>query len=488
MNVEKIEKIAKKRGFIFKSSEIYGGVSGFYDYGPLGFILKEKLIKYWRDFFIKEDNIFEIETSLIMPEKVFEASGHLKGFTDPITICKKCKKVFRADNLIEDLLKIFVEGKKAEELTKIIRENNLKCPECDGELEDVKVFNLMFKTNVGPLEGTTAYLRPETAQGIFVNFKNVLNSMRAKLPFGIAQVNKSFRNEISPRQWLIRLREFTQAEIEFFVNPEEKFEKLKKYENVKIRVLSKKAQKNGKSEEEMSIKEALEKGIIPIDYMAYFIAKEQIFYESLGIPKEAIRFREVLDEEKPHYSKGNVDMEIRFDFGWKEVVGNAYRTDYDLKNHSLYSKEDFSYVYPDGKKIIPHVVEPSFGIERTIYAILLYSFVEDEKRGWDWFNFVSRISPINVAVFPLVKKDNLPEIAIKIYEELKKEFDCIYEENDSIGKRYARADEIGINYCITVDYQTLEDSTVTIRDRNTTIQKRLKIDELRKEIKNLLGI
>ncbi|MFH7880384.1 MAG: glycine--tRNA ligase [Candidatus Aenigmatarchaeota archaeon] len=488
MNVEKIEKIAKRRGFIFKSSEIYGGVSGFYDYGPLGFILKEKLIKYWRDFFIKEDNIFEIETSLIMPEKVFEASGHLKGFTDPITICKKCKKVFRADNLIEDLLKIFVEGKKAEELTKIIRENNLKCPECNGELEDVKVFNLMFKTNIGPLEGSVGYLRPETAQGIFVNFKNVLNSMRAKLPFGIAQVNKSFRNEISPRQWLIRLREFTQAEIEFFVNPEEKFEKLKKYENVKIRVLSKEAQKHGKSEEEMSIKEALEKGIIPIDYMAYFIAKEQIFYESLGIPKEAIRFREVLDEEKPHYSKGNVDMEIRFDFGWKEVVGNAYRTDYDLRNHSLYSKEDLSYVYPDGKKIIPHVIEPSFGIERTIYAILLYSFVEDEKRGWDWFNFVPRISPINVAVFPLVKKDNLPEIAIKIYEELKKEFDCIYEENDSIGKRYARADEIGINYCITVDYQTLEDSTVTIRDRNTTIQKRLKIGELKNEIKNLLGI
>ncbi|MEM0333188.1 MAG: glycine--tRNA ligase, partial [Candidatus Aenigmatarchaeota archaeon] len=174
MNVEKIEKIAKRRGFIFKSSEIYGGVSGFYDYGPLGFILKEKLIKYWRDFFIKEDNIFEIETSLIMPEKVFEASGHLKGFTDPITICKKCKKVFRADNLIEDLLKIFVEGKKAEELTKIIRENNLKCPECNGELEDVKVFNLMFKTNIGPLESSVGYLRPETAQGIFVNFKNVL--------------------------------------------------------------------------------------------------------------------------------------------------------------------------------------------------------------------------------------------------------------------------------------------------------------------------
>jgi len=488
--IEKITQIAKKRGFVFPSSEIYGGLSGTYDFGPIGFLLKKKIIDFWREFFIKsEDNIFEIETSLIMPEKVFEASGHLKGFIDPITKCKKCKNVFRADHLIEDSTKMFVEGMGPEELTKIIREKNIRCPKCGGELEDVKVFNLMFQMNVGALGDTKGYLRPETAQGIFVNFKNVLVSTRAKLPFGIAQIGKSFRNEISPRQWLIRLREFTQAEIEFFINPEEKtFEKLKDYENVKIRILSREAQKEGKPEEEMSAREALEKGIIPSEYMAYFIAKEQLFYESLGIPKEAIRFRHMLPEETPHYSKGNVDMEILFDFGWKEVVGNAYRSDYDLKKHVEYSKEDLSYVFEDGKKIIPHVIEPSFGIERTIYAVLLYSFIEDEERGWNWFKFVPKIAPISVAVFPLLNKEEMIKKSLEIFKNLRKEFDAIFDKSGSIGKRYARADEIGIPYCITVDHQTLEDESVTIRDRNTTKQERVKIEELSTKLKNLLNL
>jgi len=488
--IEKITQIAKKRGFVFPSSEIYGGLSGTYDFGPIGFLLKKKIIDFWREFFIKsEDNIFEIETSLIMPEKVFEASGHLKGFIDPITKCKKCKNVFRADHLIEDSTKMFVEGMGPEELTKIIREKNIRCPKCGGELEDVKVFNLMFQMNVGALGDTKGYLRPETAQGIFVNFKNVLVSTRAKLPFGIAQIGKSFRNEISPRQWLIRLREFTQAEIEFFINPEEKkFEKLKDYENVKIRILSREAQKEGKPEEEMSVREALEKVIIPSEYMAYFIAKEQLFYESLGIPKEAIRFRHMLQEETPHYSKGNVDMEILFDFGWKEVVGNAYRSDYDLKKHVEYSKEDLSYVFEDGKKIIPHVIEPSFGIERTIYAVLLYSFIEDKERGWDWFKFVPKIAPISVAVFPLLNKEEMINKSLEIFKNLRKEFDVIFDKSGSIGKRYARADEIGIPYCITVDYQTLEDESVTIRDRNTTKQERVKIEELSTKLKNLLNL
>jgi len=488
--IEKITQIAKKRGFVFPSSEIYGGLSGTYDFGPIGFLLKKKIIDFWREFFIKsEDNIFEIETSLIMPEKVFEASGHLKGFIDPITKCKKCKNVFRADHLIEDSTKMFVEGMSPEELTKIIREKNIRCPKCGGELEDVKVFNLMFQMSVGALGDTKGYLRPETAQGIFVNFKNVLVSTRAKLPFGIAQIGKSFRNEISPRQWLIRLREFTQAEIEFFINPEEKtFEKLKDYENVKIRILSREAQKEGRPEEEMSVREALEKGIIPSEYMAYFIAKEQLFYESLGIPKEAIRFRHMLPEETPHYSKGNVDMEILFDFGWKEVVGNAYRSDYDLKKHAEYSKEDLSYVFEDGKKIIPHVIEPSFGIERTIYAVLLYSFIEDKERGWDWFKFVPKIAPISVAVFPLLNKEEMINKSLEIFKNLRKEFDAIFDKSGSIGKRYARADEIGIPYCITIDHQTLEDGSVTIRDRNTTKQERVKIEELSTKLKNLLNL
>jgi len=488
--IEKIMQIAKKRGFVYPNSEIYGGLSGTYDFGPIGFLLKKKIIDFWREFFIKsDDNIFEIETSLIMPEKVFEASGHLKGFIDPITKCKKCGNVFRADHLVEDSAKIFVEGLGPEELTKIIREKNIRCPKCGGELEDVKVFNLMFGMNVGALGDTKGYLRPETAQGMFVNFKNVLVSTRAKLPFGIVQIGKSFRNEISPRQWLIRLREFTQAEIEFFINPEEKeFKKLKDYENVKIRVLSREAQKEGKSEEEMTVREALERGIIPSEYMAYFIAKEQLFYESLGIPKEAIRFRHMLPEETPHYSKGNVDMEILFDFGWKEVVGNAYRSDYDLRRHAEYSKEDLSYVFEDGRRIIPHVVEPSFGIERTIYAILLYSFVEDKERGWDWFKFTPKIAPISVAVFPLLNKKEMTNKSLEIFDKLRREFDAIFDKSGSIGKRYARADEIGIPYCITIDHQTLEDNSVTIRDRDTTKQERVKIEELPMKLKNLLNL
>jgi len=488
--IEKIIQIAKKRGFVYPNSEIYGGLSGTYDFGPLGFLLKKKIIDFWREFFVKsDDNIFEIETSLIMPEKVFEASGHLKGFIDPITKCKKCRSVFRADHLIEEEAEIFVEGLSSEELTKVIREKNIRCPKCGGEVEDVKVFNLMFQMNVGALGDTKGYLRPETAQGMFVNFKNVLVSTRAKLPFGIAQVGKSFRNEISPRQWLIRLREFTQAEIEFFINPEEKeFEKLKDYENIKIRILSREAQKEGKREEEMTVREALDRGIIPSEYMAYFIAKEQLFYESLGIPKEAIRFRHMLPEETPHYSKGNVDMEILFDFGWKEVVGNAYRSDYDLKRHAEYSKEDLSYVFENGKKIIPHVVEPSFGIERTIYAILLYSFVEDKERGWDWFRFTPKIAPISVAVFPLLNKKEMINKSLEIFDKLKREFDVIFDKSGSIGKRYARADEIGIPYCITVDHQTLEDNSVTIRDRDTTKQERVKVEELSMKLKNLLNV
>jgi len=487
--IDKVLKIAKRRGFIFQNSEIYGGLSGTYDFGPLGFILKNKIIDFWRELFIKdEDNIFEIETSIIMPEKVFEASGHLKCFIDPIVQCKKCKNVFRSDHLIEEKLQIFVEGLSVEELAKIIREKNLKCPKCNGELNDVKVFNLMFAMNVGALGDVKGYLRPETAQGMFVNFKNVQVATRAKLPFGIAQIGKSFRNEISPRQWLIRLREFTQAEIEFFINPEEEtFEKLKKYENVKIRVLTREAQKEGKNEEEMSVREAVENGIIPSEYMAYFIAKEQIFYESLGIPKEAIRFRHLLPEETPHYSKGNVDMEILFDFGWKEVVGNAYRSDYDLKRHAEYSKADLSYVLDDGRKIIPHVIEPSFGIERTIYAVLLHSFVEDEERGWDWFNFNPKIAPISVAVFPLLNKKEMVSKALEIFNSLKKRFDTTFDKSGSIGKRYARSDEIGVPYAITIDHQSLVDNTVTIRDRNTTNQERIRIDELIEKLNNLLN-
>jgi len=478
MDMEKIIQIAKRRGFVYPSSEIYGGLSGFFDYGNVGVLLKRKIENYWREFFVKdEEKIFEVETSLIMHKKVWEASGHLEGFIDPITQCKKCNSFFRADNLIEEVTGKFVEGLSQEELSKIIKEEKIKCPKCKGELSEVKVFNLMFSTNVGPSEGNIAFLRAETAQGIFVNFKNLLVSTRANLPFGVAQIGKSYRNEISPRQWLIRMREFTQMEIEYFFNPKKVEVPKKDLMKTQIRILTREAQRKDGKEIEISAEDAVKQGILPNEIMAYFLAKEFIWYQSLGIPKEALRFRHMLPEETPHYSKGNFDLEIKFDFGWKEVVGNAYRSDHDLLSHMKHSKENFE-VVDGGEKIVPHVVEPSFGVDRTIYAILLYSFREGKERGWSWFEFPPKIAPFVAGIFPLVSKDGLPEKAREVYSLLKKSFDVFYDENGSIGKRYARSDEIGTLLGITIDYQTLNDNTVTIRDRNSTKQIRAKIEEL----------
>jgi len=479
MSIENIISIAKRRGFVWPSSEIYGGLSGFYDYGPVGFLLKKKIENLWRDFFVKsEENIFEIESCLVMHGKVWEASGHLGDFIDPLTQCKSCKSFYRADNLIEETTEKFVEGAKPDELTKIIRENKIKCPKCKGELADAKIFNLMLASNIGPTEGNVAYLRPETAQGMFVNFKNLLASTRANLPFGVAQVGNSYRNEISPRQWLMRLREFRQMEIEYFFNPKKIKVPDKKLLKTKIRILTREEQqKQNPKEMEVVAEDAVSKGILPNELMAYFLAKEFLWYQDLGIPKDALRFRHMKLEETPHYSRGNFDLEIKFDFGWKEVVGNAYRTDFDLSTHMKHSGENFE-VVDEGEKIVPHVVEPSFGIDRTIYGILLHCYREGKERGWEWFEIPLKIAPYLAGVFPLVNKDNIPEKTKEIYSELKKCFDVFYDESGSIGKRYARSDEIGVPLAITCDYQTLKDSTVTIRDRNTTSQVRVKISDL----------
>jgi len=479
MEIEKIIDIAKKRGLVFQSAEIYGGVSGFFDYGPVGTAMKNKIENFWREFFTKSDiNVFEISSRTIVPEAVWQASGHLKDFVDPITQCQSCKSMFRADNLIEEQSGMFVEGTKADELTKLIKEKKIKCPKCKGMLSDVKIFNLMLKTNVGPVEGTTAYLRPETAQGIFTNFKNILNSTRAKLPFGAAQVGTSYRNEISPRQWIIRLREFNQIEIEFFFNPKNaEYPKFSGIGKKKLKIVTREEQKKGGKAVEMTAEEAVKKEIVPNQWMAYFMVKELEWYQQLGIPLDALRHRHMLPEETPHYSKGNFDMEIKFDFGWKEVVGNAYRTDFDLQTHMKHSGKDLSMV-EDGEKVVPHVIEPSFGLDRTFYAILLHCFVEDKKRGWDWFRFPAKITPYVVAVYPLVNKDGVDEKAKEVFNSLKCCFDAFYDGAGSIGKRYARADEIGTNYCVTVDYQTLKDETVTIRDRDSTKQLRVEIKKL----------
>lgn len=479
--LEDIQKICLSRGIIFPTAEIYSTISGFWDYGPIGALLKRNLIEYWREFFIKsEDNIFEIDGSVILPEKVLIASGHVKSFVDPITQCEKCKAIYRADHLIEEKTGKFVEGKSEKELTEIIKKQKLTCSKCKGKLSEVKVFQLMLKTDVGPTGGQTAYLRPETAQNIFLAFQRIFRATRSKLPIGIAQIGHAFRNEISPRQFIVRIREFRQMEIEMFFDPKNpKYPKFDKVKNKEIRILTREAQKKNGKEIKITAEEAVKKKIVPNEWIAYFLAKEFEFYKSLGIPENSLRFRHMLPEETPHYSGGNFDLEIEFDFGWKETVGNAYRTDYDLKKHSKYSGKDLSVTLDDGRKIIPHVVEPSFGIERTIAGILLHNFKEDKERGWNWFKFPIKIAPYISAVFPLVSKDELPDVAKKIFNDLKKDFDVFYDDKGSIGKRYARADEIGTPFAITVDYQSLKDNTVTIRNRDSMKQIRIPIDDLK---------
>ena len=486
-NIEEIQRISLNRGIVFPTAEIYSTISGFFDYGPVGTLLKKKLIDHWREFFLKnEDNIFEIDGSIVIPEKVFVASGHLKSFVDPITQCKKCKSIFRADSLIHEKANKFVEGKPIKEMTEIIRKNKIKCPGCKGDLRDVRLFNLMLKTEISPVGGKTAYLRPETAQNIFTAFQRVFRSTRSKLPFGIAQVGRSFRNEISPRHFLVRVREFNQMEIEMFFDPKNpKCPKFDEVKDKKIPILTRMAQKKDGKIEKVSAEKTV-KTIVRNEWMVYFMVKEFEFFKSLGIPENALRFRNMLPEETPHYSGGNFDMEIKFDFGWKETVGNAYRTDHDLKNHMKLSGKDLTVLTEDGKKVIPHVVEPSFGSERAIAGILYHCFIEDKKRGWNWFKFPYKIAPYTVSVFPLLRKDGLPKKANEVYELLKKDFDVFYDETGSIGKRYARADEVGTPFCITIDYDSLEKNSCTIRNRDDTKQIRVDIKDLTSILKQLI--
>jgi len=479
--MEKVVEVCKRRGIIFPTAEIYGSLAGFWDYGPVGTLMKRKIENYWREFFVSaEENIVEIDGSIVLPEAVFKASGHLESFVDPITQCKKCKTIHRADHLIEEATKKFVEGKTPKELTETLRTNKIKCPACSGTLSDVRMFNLMLATDVSAVGGQAAYLRPETAQNIFTSFKRIFLSSRGKLPFGVAQIGRSFRNEISPRHFVIRVREFNQFEIEMFIDPEDadNCPGFKTAAKSKINFFTCEAQQQkGGKPTTLTIESALKKKLIPNKYLAYFMAKEMQFYQLLGIPVTALRHRHMLPEETPHYSKGNFDMEIKFEFGWKETVGNAYRGDYDLKKHAKHSKIDLS-VAVDGHKVVPHVAEPSFGLERTFAGVLLHCFHEDKGRGWNWFAFPPKIAPYGVAVMPLMKKGKLPEKAKEVYKSVKICVDAFYDETGSIGKRYARADEIGIPFCITIDYDTLKDDTVTLRDRDTTKQRRVKVKEL----------
>ncbi len=490
---ERIMEIAKKRGFIWPSFEIYGGAAGFYDLGPLGSSLKEKLMEKWRNFYIIKEGCLEIDSPNIFPEEVLKASGHVDHFTDVMIECSMCGETYEVTNLVKEVTGEDVEGQSKEKIRETIDENGINCPECGGPLEDIHDFNTMFRTAIGPKEGRTAYLRPETAQSIFVDFNRLQRVARKQLPFGVAQTGRGYRNEISPRKGIIRLREFTMAEVEVFYDPDSSgHPRFDRVTGEELRLWTADSQKSNNQEYvEVSVEDALEEDLIYNELLAYHMAFAKRFLLSVGIPGGMIRLREQVSGERAHYSEETWDLEVHTEnFGWVEVAGLAYRTDYDVSRHDECSNTDMSIYFQEegeeeGKKLIPHVVEPSFGMDRVLYCVMEHSFEETDDKSY--FKFNRELAPVEVNVFPLITDDGLPERSREVLQSLKDE--CIFAKYDgsgSIGRRYARADEIGVPYCVTVDHQSLEDSTVTIRDRDTTEQIRVEISELPKIINDLI--
>ncbi len=486
---DKITNIATKRGFFYPSAEIYGAKAGFWTYGHLGTLLKHNWENLWRESFLGlSDNYYEIEDCNILPMEVFKSSGHLEHFNDPLTECKKCHFRFRADELIEDELKINVDGLKAEAMDKLIEDNKLKCPKCGAqELDKVKWFNMMFDIKVGATGSDIMYLRPETAQSPYLAFKRQYQALREQIPFGLAVIGKAFRNEISPRQGFFRLREFTQAELQIFFDKDniDKAEKWDEVKDYKLRLYLVKDRKTKKIEE-VKCEEANKKLKLPKFYL-YHAAKIQQFYiEKLKIPKEKFRFRELSEDERAFYNKIHFDIELDLETlgGFKEVAGLHYRTDHDLGGHQKGSGEKLE-VTIEGKKFIPHVLELSFGVDRNVWS-LIYIFFEEEKER-TVFRFPPNLAPMVIGVYPLVNKDGLNEKAEKIFDMVKKHYHTFYDDTGSIGRRYRRMDEIGAPYGITIDYETMKDDTVTLRDRDSMKQIRLNINELKEKINKIIN-
>ena len=474
---EEIMKLALERGFYFPSCEIYADApAGFWEYGPQGVNMKNKFIDLWRRELVRRDGMMEIDGSQIMSKSVFIASGHINNFTDPIVKCSKCKSIFRADRFITEKIGEDVhEGMTNEEMNAIIKKHDLKCANCNGELDAVKRFNMMFKVNIGP-DQEEAYLRPETCQTIFVDFSRIFKTMRGKLPLGIAQIGKSFRNEIAPRQGLLRLREFYQAEIEVFCNPQ-KLNDLPKFEEIKNTILR---LYDGTSSIELTADEGIRKGLLPNKLVAYYLALLNEFYAKTGIDMKRTRFRRLTNTEKAFYSTIAFDFEVETSTGWLELVACNYRSDYDLQGHASTSKQNLEVIDPsDQKKVLPHVFELSMGIDRSIFTILEHSYFEDKEHDDRIvLKLKPYLAPILLGILPLMTKDGLREKAQKIYSELKKEFDTFYDESGSIGRRYRRLEEIGTPYAVTVDKITMEDDTITVRYRDTMQQERIKISQL----------
>ena len=474
---EEIMKLALERGFYFPSCEIYADApAGFWEYGPQGVNMKNKFIDLWRRELVRRDGMMEIDGSQIMSKSVFIASGHINNFTDPIVKCSKCKSIFRADRFITEKIGEDVhEGMTNEEMNAIIKKHDLKCANCNGELDAVKRFNMMFKVNIGP-DQEEAYLRPETCQTIFVDFSRIFKTMRGKLPLGIAQIGKSFRNEIAPRQGLLRLREFYQAEIEVFCNPQ-KLNDLPRFDEIKDTILR---LYDGTSSIELTADEGIRKGLLPNKLVAYYLALLNEFYAKTGIDMKRTRFRRLTNTEKAFYSTIAFDFEVETSTGWLELVACNYRSDYDLQGHASTSKQNLEVIDPsDQKKVLPHVFELSMGIDRSIFTILEHSYFEDrEHDDRIVLKLKPYLAPILLGILPLMTKDGLREKAQKIYSELKREFDTFYDESGSIGRRYRRLEEIGTPFAVTVDKITMEDDTITVRYRDTMQQERIKISQL----------
>ena len=474
MTYDDVMKLALERGFYFPSSEIYADAqAGFWEYGPSGVSLKNKLLELWRRELVRRDKMIEIDGSQIMSKSVFDASGHLASFADPIVRCKKCKSTHRADKIIVEVSQIEIpESADLDEFDKTIVEKNIKCPKCNGDFENAKKFNMMFEVGIGP-EGESAYLRPETCQSIFVDFPRIFKTMRGKLPLGIAQTGKSFRNEIAPRQSLLRLREFYQAEIEVFCNPA-KLNDLGKFSEIKDTKIRIQIDDEIKS---MTCKEAVDSQTIPNEFVAYYLGLLAEFYEKTGINMEKSRFRKLGDKEKAFYAEVAFDFEVETAVGWLELVACNYRADYDLTSHSDKSKEKFEVMDGD-EKVLPHVFELSMGIDRSMYTILEHSLREDKENERMVLSLKPYLSPIHVGVLSLVKKDGLAEKTDEVYLNIKRKYDVFLDHSGAIGRRYRRLDEVGAPYAITIDHQTLDDDTVTIRMRDSMEQSRIKISEL----------
>jgi glycyl-tRNA synthetase len=564
---EKLSELSKKRGFFFRSSEAYGGAAGFQTFGPEGAEIKRNIENSWRDTFSKSLGHREIEAPTVMPEPVFEASGHLDTFDDMIIECPECERSSRADHIVEDNTEIEeAESFSHEKVEELIKEHNLACPSCGEELSNVAVedFNLMFETSIGPGSGQPGYLRPETAQGIFVEFPRLKEYARNQLPFGITQIGKAYRNEISPRKGLVRVRELTQAELEHFIDPEEDQPPIEGVEDVELKLYSREKQNSEEGEPRfMTVREAVEEEVVESSWIAYYLGIAKQWYESIGVDMERFRFRQHQNDELSHYASDCWDAESQVDGDWIEITGFAYRGCYDLKKHDQYSREDYKifkeydepktveentvspdmgYLGPEfgdkagkikekleeiaeeepeafdadkvlaeidgekysvpadkcnfsveevtenGEHILPHVVEPSFGIDRMVYTVLAHAYKEDEVDGEERtvMRFSEKVAPTEVAVFPLMDKEGLGEKAREVADKLREEgFSVKYDDTGNIGKRYRRQDEVGTPVCVTIDYETLEEEpvTVTVRDRDSTEQERVEVENLAEEIR-----